>query len=96
MEYFVIKSIVSCCVVLHYIVLFFVVYVDNSIVIDTVAIALIVVITGDVDIIYTVITRLEISKLNGEIEKIDPYAFVVMQSVKDTKGGMIKKRSYSH
>jgi uncharacterized membrane-anchored protein YitT (DUF2179 family) len=52
--------------------------------------------TGDVDIIYTVITRLEISKLNGEIEKIDPYAFVVMQSVKDTKGGMIKKRSYSH
>jgi len=52
--------------------------------------------TGDVDIIYTVITRLEISKLNGEIEKIDPYAFVVMNSVKDTKGGMIKKRSYSH
>lgn len=44
------------------------------------------------DIIYTVITRLEISKLNTEIEKIDPHAFVVMTSVKDTKGGMIKKR----
>ena len=47
---------------------------------------------GEIKIIYTVITRLEISKLNAEIEKIDPNAFVVMSSVKDTRGGMIKKR----
>ncbi len=47
---------------------------------------------SEMDIIYTVITRLEISRLNSEIEKIDPFAFVVMSSVKDTKGGMIKKR----
>jgi len=39
---------------------------------------------------------LEISKLNAEIEKIDPNAFVVMNSVKDTKGGMVKKRRYKH
>jgi uncharacterized membrane-anchored protein YitT (DUF2179 family) len=39
-----------------------------------------------------VVTRLELNKLNVEIEKIDPDAFVVMSSVKDTKGGMIKKR----
>jgi uncharacterized membrane-anchored protein YitT (DUF2179 family) len=45
-----------------------------------------------IDIIYTVITRLEISKLNREIQKIDPKAFVVMSSINDTKGGMIKKR----
>jgi uncharacterized membrane-anchored protein YitT (DUF2179 family) len=44
------------------------------------------------DIIYTVITRLEINKINAEIEQLDPEAFVVMHSVKDTKGGMIKKR----
>jgi uncharacterized membrane-anchored protein YitT (DUF2179 family) len=44
------------------------------------------------EIIFTVITRLEISKLNAEIEKIDPHAFVVMQSIKDTRGGMVKKR----
>ena len=50
----------------------------------------------DVDIIYTVITRLEISKLNFEIEKIDPNAFVVMNSIKDTKGGMIKRRRHKH
>ena len=50
----------------------------------------------DLDIIYTVITRLEINKLNTEIEKISPTAFVVMTYVKDTKGGMIKKKAYKH
>ena len=52
--------------------------------------------TKEVDIIYTVITRLELNKLNTEIEKIEPNAFVVMNSVKDTKGGMIKKRPLKH
>ena len=50
----------------------------------------------DLDIIYTIITRLEISKINTEIEKIDPNAFVVMTSVKDTRGGMVKKRRLKH
>lgn len=45
-----------------------------------------------VDIIYTVVTRLEIARLQSEIEEIDPQAFIVMNSIKDTKGGMIKKR----
>ena len=44
------------------------------------------------DILFTVITRLEIAGLNAEIEKVDPLAFVVMGSIKDTRGGMIKKR----
>jgi uncharacterized membrane-anchored protein YitT (DUF2179 family) len=44
------------------------------------------------DIIYTVITRLEVAKLQAEVEKIDPNTFIVMNPVKDTKGGMIKKR----
>lgn len=51
---------------------------------------------NEVEIIYTVVTRLELSKLNMEIEKIDSSAFVVMSSVKDTKGGMIKKRPLKH
>ncbi|MFN8284078.1 MAG: YitT family protein [Chitinophagales bacterium] len=46
----------------------------------------------DAEIVYTVITRLELGKLYAEIEKIDSDAFVVSQSVKDIKGGMIKKR----
>lgn len=52
--------------------------------------------TQATEIIYTVITRLELSRMNTEIEKIDPHAFVVMSSVKDTKGGMIKKRALKH
>jgi uncharacterized membrane-anchored protein YitT (DUF2179 family) len=48
--------------------------------------------TDQIDILFSVITRFELSKLNNEIEKIDPHAFVVMNSIKDTKGGMIKKR----
>jgi uncharacterized membrane-anchored protein YitT (DUF2179 family) len=47
----------------------------------------------DIDIVYTVMTRLEISKLRSEIDKIDPDAFIIMNSIKDTKGGVIKKRS---
>ncbi|WP_124642995.1 MULTISPECIES: YitT family protein [Amniculibacterium] len=49
-------------------------------------------VNNDVEIIYTVITRLEMSKLNSEIEKITSDAFVVMSGVKDTRGGMIKER----
>jgi uncharacterized membrane-anchored protein YitT (DUF2179 family) len=51
---------------------------------------------ADLQVVYTVVTRLELSKLNAEIERIDPQAFVVMHPVKDTKGGMIKKRPLKH
>jgi uncharacterized membrane-anchored protein YitT (DUF2179 family) len=44
------------------------------------------------NIIYTVVTRLELAKLNTEIDKIDKKAFVVMNVVKDLRGGMIKKK----
>ncbi len=50
----------------------------------------------DQEVIFTVITRLEISRLRHEIELIDPHAFVVMHSIKDTRGGMIKKRPLKH
>ncbi len=45
-----------------------------------------------VEALFTVITRLEVIHLTDEIHKIDPHAFVVMQCVSDTKGGLIKKR----
>lgn len=48
--------------------------------------------SNEIDILYTVITRLELNKLNTEIEKIEPNAFIVMNSIKDIRGGMIKKR----
>jgi len=43
-------------------------------------------------VLFCVVTRLEVTKLLLEIEKIDATAFVVQHSIKDTKGGMIKKR----
>lgn len=46
----------------------------------------------DIDVVFTVVTRLEIPKLKNEIERIDESAFVVTHSINDTKGGMIKKR----
>jgi uncharacterized membrane-anchored protein YitT (DUF2179 family) len=50
----------------------------------------------EMDILYSVITRLELNKLNGELKRIDPNAFVTMHNVKDTRGGMIKKRPFKH
>lgn len=46
----------------------------------------------NMNIIYAVITRLELSKLQTEVDKIDKKAFIVMHSIKDARGGMIKKR----
>ncbi|WP_298307521.1 YitT family protein [Flavobacterium sp.] len=43
-------------------------------------------------ILFCVVTRLEVTRLLLEIDKIDEEAFVVQHSIKDTKGGMIKKR----
>jgi len=45
-----------------------------------------------IEIVYTLITRLELAKLHTEIDKIDKNAFIVMHSINDAKGGMIKKR----
>jgi uncharacterized membrane-anchored protein YitT (DUF2179 family) len=47
---------------------------------------------AETDILFSVVTRLEISTLKAEIEKIDGQAFVITHGIKDTKGGMIKKR----
>jgi uncharacterized membrane-anchored protein YitT (DUF2179 family) len=47
---------------------------------------------NEFDILYIVVTRLEIQKILNEVNKIDDKAFIVQSSVTDTKGGMIKKR----
>jgi uncharacterized membrane-anchored protein YitT (DUF2179 family) len=45
-----------------------------------------------VDVIFTVVTRLEVTQLSNEINKIDTEAFVVMQKVRDARGGLMKRR----
>lgn len=44
------------------------------------------------DIIYTVVTRLEVRKLKNAIHQIDHNAFIFSSSVKETAGGILKKR----
>jgi len=46
----------------------------------------------EVDILYCVITRLEVGRFLSEVEKIDPDAFVVTSPVKDVRGGILLKR----
>ena len=46
----------------------------------------------DRKILFCVVTRLEVSKVLLEVDKIDRKAFVIQYPIKDTKGGMIKKR----
>jgi len=53
-------------------------------------------VNNDTEIVFAVVTRLEISRLRSEIDLIDNDAFVIMHSIKDTKGGMIKKRPMTH
>ncbi len=42
--------------------------------------------------LFCVVTRLEVGKLVADIQKLDTEAFVIQQSIKDTHGGMIKRR----
>ncbi len=46
----------------------------------------------DKKILFCVVTRLEVTKLLLEVDKVDSKAFVIQYPIKDTKGGMIKKR----
>ncbi len=48
--------------------------------------------SNDSDIIFSVLTRLEVPSLMNEISTIDPDAFIIRQTINDTKGGMVKKR----
>ena len=45
------------------------------------------------DIIFTVATRLEIPSLKKTILELDPKAFIVQQSIDDTTGGLLKRKS---
>lgn len=44
------------------------------------------------DILYCVVTRLEIAKVKAIVEALDAAAFVVIHHIADASGGMVKKR----
>lgn len=46
------------------------------------------------DVIYSVITRLEMTRLQTEIQKIDSGAFIIMNKVMDLQGGHLPKNRF--
>jgi uncharacterized membrane-anchored protein YitT (DUF2179 family) len=46
----------------------------------------------DCDIIFTIITRLEMRKITNLIHDVDPKAFVFASTIKEASGGVMKKR----
>lgn len=47
----------------------------------------------EIDILYTVVTKLEMGKLQNEIRQLDPDAFIVQQQISDLKGGVVKRHA---
>lgn len=46
----------------------------------------------EINILFTVVTRLETYKIKNEIISIDPSAVIIEHSIKEARGGIIKKR----
>ena len=46
-----------------------------------------------VDIIFTVVTRLEVRRLTNIVQSIDPKAFMFTGTIKEAAGGVLKKRA---
>lgn len=50
----------------------------------------------EIDIIYTVTTKLEVSKLKSEILEVDPSAFIIQNRIDEAHGGFLKKHLVQH
>ena len=46
-----------------------------------------------VDIVFTVVTRMELSRLKNLVEDIDPKAFIFTNLIKEAAGGILKRRA---
>jgi len=46
-----------------------------------------------VDIVFTVVTRLEVRRLRNLVHEIDPNAFIFTSIIKEAAGGVLKKRA---
>lgn len=48
------------------------------------------------DIVFTIITRLEVRKLKNVVHSIDPKAFIFTNTIKEAAGGVLKRKAGSH
>lgn len=49
-------------------------------------------VSSECDIIFTIITRLELRKLKNLVSEVDPQAFVYASTIREASGGILKKR----
>lgn len=49
-----------------------------------------------IDILFTVITRLDVQRLVTRVKQIDPSAFIITNSVSEVRGGLVKKQPLEH
>ena len=47
--------------------------------------------SNEVDIVFTIVTRLEVRRLRNAVKEIDPAAFIYTYSIKEASGGVLKK-----
>ena len=50
----------------------------------------------DCEIIFTIVTRLEIKQIEDALVKIDPKSFMYVQSIKEATGGILKTKAHVH
>ena len=50
-------------------------------------------VSNPVDIVFTVVTRLEIRRLRNMVSEVDPNAFVFTSLIKEAAGGVLKRRA---
>ena len=52
--------------------------------------------SAEQDVLYCVVTRLEIGKVKGIVRGFDPSAFVVSHALADVEGGVVTRSSIVH
>ncbi len=50
----------------------------------------------DIDILFTIITRLDVQRLVSRVQQIDPTAFIITNSVSEVRGGLVKRQPLEH
>ena len=49
---------------------------------------------GERDILYCVVTRLEVGKVKAIVRQVDPAAFIVFHGLRGAEGGVVKRREH--
>jgi uncharacterized membrane-anchored protein YitT (DUF2179 family) len=50
----------------------------------------------DIDILFTIITRMDVQRLVTRVQQIDPTAFIITNSVSEVRGGLVKRQPLEH